>query len=127
MDILLDLNRVSLSYGDAVWVNGPLQKEQTTQPYIQVVAQRLYILLTCFTGEWVLDTTYGIPYWDILGKKVSKSYVDLILQQKILEERGVKELVSFSSSIKDRQYSLTFQVRVVTGEVSEPITITPLT
>ena len=126
MDILLDLNRVSLSYGDAVWVNGPLQKEQTTQPFIQVVAQRLYIKLTCFTGEWVLNTQYGVPYWNILGQKVSKASVDLILQQKILEERGVKELISFSSTLQNRQYSLTFRVRVVTGEISEPITITPL-
>lgn len=75
-----------------------------------------------------MDTEYGVPYWQsILGKKVPKSRVDSILQQEILAERGVKEIVSFTSSFVNRQYSASFRVRVSNGEVTETITISPTT
>lgn len=120
MDLLLDENN------DLVFFNGPLKREYTTQPLVQVVAQRLLILLQTWQGEWFLDTTYGIPYWqNILGKKTSKAAVDLILQQKILAENGVKEITYFSSTLENRQYSAQFKVRVTTGEETNTITITP--
>lgn len=105
-----------------------MKVEDTTQPFTETVAQRLKIRLLTFQNEWFLDTTYGVPYWQrLLGvKQTSKAAADLIFQQKILEEQGVKEIVSFDSSFANRQYSLTFKVRVVTGEVSAPIVIQPL-
>lgn len=120
MDLLLDENN------DLVFHNGPLTKAYTTQPLVKVVAQRLLILLQTWQGEWFLDTTYGIPYWQsILGKKTSKSAVDLILQEKVLAENGVKEITYFSSTLVNRQYSAQFKVRVVTGEETDTITIIP--
>ena len=112
---------------DALFVNGPMTKAQTTQPYVETVAQRLKIRLLTFLGEWIINTAYGVPWWQsILGKKQPKERVDLILQQQILLEEGVKELVSFTSILSsNRQYSATFRVKVRTGEVTEPITITP--
>lgn len=75
-----------------------------------------------------MDTTYGVPYFQrLLGKKqASKSGIDLIFQQAILEEVGVKEIVSFESTFRNRQYSLTFKVKVVTGEITAPITLSPV-
>lgn len=111
---------------DAVWVNGPLTKEYTTQPFIETVRQRLLIRLKTFLGEYVFNTVYGVPWWqDILGKKVSKARVDLILQQQILSETGVKEITYFSSSFTNRVYSMTFRVRVSTGEETEDISLSP--
>lgn len=127
MDFLLETNPISPYHHDIVWNNGPLTKEYTTQPFTQTVAQRLKIRLMTFLGEWVYNTAYGVPYWErILGKKVDKSSVDLIFQQQILLEEGVKEITSFSSTFENRNYSMTFQVRVVTGEVTQPITINPV-
>lgn len=121
MDLLLDTET-----NDLVFFNGPLTAEYTTQPLTQTVAQRLKIRLMTFRGEWFLDTEYGVPYWQsILGKKVPKSRVDSILQQEILAERGVKEIVSFTSSLQNRQYSASFRVKVSTGEITETITIAP--
>lgn len=112
---------------DIVWTNGPLTKEFTTQPFTQTVSQRLKIRLLTFRNEWFLDTNYGVPWFqEILGKKPSKSKVDQILQQQILLENGVKEIVSFSSTLINRQYSLKFQVRVISGEVTAPILISPV-
>lgn len=127
MDIKLDLNPVSLSNGDAVWINGPLTKDGITGPFTANVAQRLRIRMLTFEGEWFLDTTYGVPYWQrILGQKPTKSAIDQILQQEVLSENGVKEIVSFTSSFVNRQYSASFQVRVVNGEVTDTININPV-
>lgn len=108
-----------------MFFNGPLPKSYTTQPLTETVAQRLFIMLRTFQGEWFLNTQHGVPYWQsILGKKTSKAAVDLILQQKILAENGVKELTYFKSTLVNRKYELTFKVKVTTGEETTPITIT---
>lgn len=123
MDLLLDY--VS---GDLAWKNGPLTVDYTTQPLVDTVKQRLFIMLRTFQGEWFMDLNHGIPYWqNILGKKTTKSAVDLIFQQKILAENGVKEITEFKSTFVNRQYSLDFKVRVSTGEVTDMITINPIT
>lgn len=121
MDLLLDYTT-----GDLVFNNGPLQKSYTTQPFTQTVAQRLFILLRTYEGEWFLDLTHGIPYWDILGKKTTKAAVDLIFQQEILAENGVKEITYFNSTFVNRAYSLEFKVKVSTGEETGIITINPV-
>ena len=127
MDIKLDLDPISLSNGDAIWINGPLTREGITRPFTENVAQRLRIRLLTFEEELFLDTTYGVPYWQrILGKKPTKSAVDQILQQEVLSENGVKEIVSFTSSFVNRKYSASFQVRVVNGEVTDTININPV-
>lgn len=127
MDFKLEIRLVSPNYHDIVWNNGPLTKEYTTQPLTETVAQRLKIRLLTFLEEWVYNTAYGVPYHQrILGKKTTKSAVDLIFQQQILSEEGVKEIVSFSSTFVNRQYSLIFSVRVVTGETTAPIVIQPI-
>lgn len=119
MDFLLDDQT-----RDIVWRNGALTKDQTTQPLIDTVRQRLLILLRSYQGEWFLDTTYGIPYYQsILGRKTTKDGVDLIFQTAILSENGVKEITSFSSTFVKRQYSMTFSVRVNDGQITAPITI----
>ena len=125
MDLLLDLDPLSPSYGDLTWKNGPLTPDYTTQSRVDVVAQRLRIRLLTWRPEWFLDTSYGVPYWDFLGKKVKKSAVDLIFQREILLENGVKELTFFESTFENRKYSLSFRVKVTTGEESGLITITP--
>ena len=126
MDLLIDNDPLSPSYGDLTFKNGPLTPEFTTQSRTEVVAQRLLIRLRSFQGEWFLDTSYGLPYLQqILGHKTSKSAVDLIFQREILAENGVKELTFFESTFRNRQYSLTFRVKVTTGDETENITITP--
>ena len=126
MDLLLDLDPLSPSYGDLTWKNGPLTPDYTTQNRVDIVAQRLRIRLLTFREEWFLDIGYGIPYFQrILGHKTKKSDVDLIFQREILLENGVKELTFFESTFENRKYSLSFRVKVTTGEESGLITITP--
>lgn len=122
MDFKLNLD------GDIIWRNGPLLRQDTTQTPAEVTGQRLLILLRTWMGEWFLDTTYGIP-WEqrILAKKqVSKVSVDLILQQKVLSDEGVKEIVSWESTFVNRHYDLTFKIKVVDGTISAPLTLNPI-
>jgi hypothetical protein len=113
---------------DIIWRNGSLLKQDTTQTPVEVTGQRLLILLRTWMGEWFLDTTYGIP-WEqrILAKKqVSKASVDLILQQKVLSDQGVKEIVSWESTFVNRHYDLIFKIKVVDGTISAPLTLNPI-
>lgn len=103
--------KLSLLTGDAEFVNGGTP---VTQDAGESVSQKLYIMLRTFAGEWFLNVDHGIPYFQsIFGQKVSVQAVDLIFQQKILEEEGVQELTSFSSNLNasSRTYSLSFSVR----------------
>lgn len=116
------------SDGDIIWHNGPLLKQDTTQTPVEVTGQRLLILLRTWMTEWFLDTTYGVP-WEqriIAKKQTSKVAVDLILQQKVLSDGGVKEIVSWDSTFVNRHYDLTFKIKVVDGTISAPLTLNPI-
>ena len=106
MDILLDLGT-----GDAVFTNGGTT---VTSDITEAVMQRLFITLKTFEGEWYLNTDHGIPYFQsILGAKNSKEAIDLIFQQKILQDPDVQAITEFTSTLgADRQYTLSFKITV---------------
>lgn len=106
---------------DLVFVNGECP---VVQDKASVVAQRLLIRLRTFYQEWFMNTEYGVPYLErILGKKVKQSTVDAIIQEHIYKERGVTEIISFSSTMRNRDYSCRFSVRTDVGTVTEEIII----
>lgn len=116
MDLLLDVES-----NDLIFTNGgcPVTDENRL-----IVAQRLTIRLQSFLGEWYFDTTYGVPYWQrILAKKTSKSSVDRIFQEQILAERGVLEILEFSSTLKNRLYEMSFRVRTNANQITDLIEI----
>lgn len=107
---------------DIVFVNG---ESLVTQYMADIVAQRLKITLYTFLGEWFLDTSVGVPYFQqIFGKVRKKSSIDLIFQGIISDDPDVIEIVTFTSEISSaRGYSMTFTVRVTDNTTSVPITI----
>lgn len=118
MDLLLNENT-----NDLVFVNGACP---VTQQLTSVVSQRLKITLYTFLGEWFLNTSVGVPYFQqIFGKIRNKSSIDLIFQQIIVNDVDVIEILSFESTLSPdiRGYSMTFQVRVSDNTASLPITI----
>ena len=103
MDLLLGPDH------DLVFVNG---ETPVTKTDFDVVGQRLKIRLLTFMGEYVFNTSYGVPYFQsILGTRIRKVDVDNIFQQKILEEDGVVEIVSFESTLVNGVYNLKFTAR----------------
>lgn len=122
MDLKLDTNPDSPSYGDLVYENGacPVVSEGRED-----LAQRLRIKLLTYLSEWFLNQDVGVPYYQaIFGKQRSKAAVDIIFQEQILSEPDAVELVEFNSSLDraTRQYSLSFRVRTDEG-VTDEITI----
>ena len=115
-DITLDLGEHDLEIlnGDLVIIS----------EVADATAQRLKIRLLFFKGEWFLNTTYGIPYFQrVLRKGVNKRQVDSIFRQTILETEGVLSIISFNSTFNNatREYSLTFSCKSESGQI---ITIT---
>lgn len=119
MDLLLD----PVTH-DLVFVNG---QATVTQTQSEIVTQRLKIALYTFLGEWFLDTSIGVPYFQqIFGKVRSKSAIDVIFQNIIANDEGVVEIREFSSdlSTSDRGYTMTFKVRCKDDTITDNITIT---
>jgi len=110
---------------DADFVNGSDISSMVVKDQANVVAQRLTIRLRTFLGEWFLNTSYGVPYFQrILKKGVERKTVDNILREKILEEPGVLEIESFTSEFNTsaRNYSCSFQVKTASG-ISQAVTV----
>lgn len=118
MDLALDPDT-----HDIMFANGAVF---VTQRLVDIVAQRLKISLYTFLGEWFLDTSIGVPYFQqIFGKVRKKSTVDIIFQGIISDDPDVIEILSFVSEITpERGYEMTFSVRVADNTASLPITIT---
>ena len=114
MDLLVERKPDSQDFGDMVFVNGACP---TTNFFTDSVAQRVFILLRTFETEWWLNTTTGIPYLQqILGKKVNKTTVDRIIQQKVLAEEGVSSIERYTSTLGgDRVYSASMVIRTTQG------------
>lgn len=120
MDLKMDFSN---GKHDLLFVDGECP---TTSDAIDRVIQRLYIRLRTFYGEWWLDTEYGVPWLErILGQKVRKEAVDIILQEQILQESEVAEVFDFSSTldVPSRFYQCKFRVRATSGETSRLIVI----
>lgn len=107
MDLLLD----PLTH-DVVFINGETPVASSQQ---DVVAQRLKVRLNTFFGEWFLDTSIGIPYFEqVLTKGFDKQSIDALFQAEILSDDGVMELVSYNSTLdsQTRRLRVVFSVRV---------------
>ena len=85
------------------------------------VKQRLLQNLKSFYGDWFLNLTSGVPYYqDIFRKDYDVEVISVILKQTILNTLGVLELLSFELSIDDtaRKLSLSFDVRATDKTIS---------
>ena len=108
---------------DLVFINGECP---TTDGRSDSVAQRLYIRLRTFKGEWFLAEGYGVPWLEnVLGHKVKKSTVDMVVMDAIMSVEGVKRIISFESSFDNpkREYECKFVVVADNGVATEEITI----
>lgn len=114
---------ISPETNDAFFVNG-----QTPVTYENkvTVAQKLKIKLQTFKGEWFLDETIGLPYFQtILTRGVSKNTIDTLFQEQILSEPDVLEIVEFNSiiDVQTRTYQLSFKVRTNQNQITNYIDI----
>ena len=97
---------------------------------VKEIEQMLYVNLRTFQGEWFLDTTLGVPYFQsIFIKNPNIADVDSLIKNAIVNTQsasdGVDQITAFNSVYdpKARTYSVTFTVTLKSGA---SVTITDL-
>lgn len=116
MDIALDLDPTSPTFGDVLFQNGDLVLIDGRDAIRQDVIQRL----RSFQGEWFLDTTWGVPYFQqIFVPNYDQSKIDALFIDTILGTPGVTQLDSYSFSIDraTRVLTISFRAETTSGTI----------
>lgn len=101
--------------GDIDLTEGRLSLITTEQ---ELTRQRLLITLRTYKGEWYLDLSLGIPYFQRILRRGSKTVADTIFKSAINADDNVLSINSFSSTLNSAGvYSLAFQVTTTSGEI----------
>ena len=56
------------------------------------IQQNVVTRLRSFTDDWFLDTTAGLPWYDLLGRKDSETRMLRDIERVILETEGVRTI-----------------------------------
>jgi len=87
---------------------------------IDYIKQKLSIVLRSFLGEWFLDISVGIPYFeDIMKKDFDPARVESVLKSAILSVLGVNQITAFDMNlVNPRNLVVTFTVNTDFGELN---------
>jgi|TARA_R110002126_G_scaffold34517_8_gene106831 hypothetical protein len=97
-------------------INGKLNLVATKD---ELVVQLVKIAIGTYQGEWYLDNTIGVPYYQsILKKGVNKVLVDSIFRRVISDTRGVARILKFESTVNNYEYNMSFTFQSETGTIS---------
>jgi hypothetical protein len=124
-DLLIDLNKSSSTYKDLVVQDNDLVINSGATAIQQDIIQRL----SFFAGEWFLDNTQGLPwYQQILVKNPDQSKVDAIFRNAILATPGVVSLsqYSFVPNFAARLLTVSFIAQTTQGTVNYSGAIPPI-
>jgi hypothetical protein len=129
-DISIDLTKGSDTYGDLLIVNGDLALTSDVNPNgTNPILQDMLTRLRMFLGEWFMDSTQGIPWFQqILVKGYDQSKVDAIFVNSLLNTPGVLQLNSYSFSVNSslRVLTVNFSAETTSGTVDYSGNIVPV-
>ena len=103
------------SENDIFAINGSIKRIYTGAQVVQSVRSRLLAYL----GEWFLDTSAGVPYFEsIFTKPADILETESILKATILQTVGVATLDSFFIDFDSltRKLSVSFEATTVDGD-----------
>lgn len=83
------------------------------------IMQNLAIRLRFFLGEWYLDITQGLPYFETFFRKSpNQIQIESILKEEIVNTRGIVEITRFETNFDQqrRVYTVNFSARSISGE-----------
>jgi len=86
--------------GDMVIIDGP-----------EAIRQHLNVRLAFFRGEWFLDPSLGVPYFErVLRKPLRQTVLASVFRDAILETPGVKALdrLEFDVDAATRRLTVSF-------------------
>ena len=94
------------------------------------VCQHVKTRLLFFLGEWFLDTSVGMPYFqEIFGPAGDLSAIEGRIKSEIINTPGVESLDKFEMKLNSRIRTLTasFSATTVYGKVSSSLTLNKVT
>jgi hypothetical protein len=84
---------------------------------LEAIRQHCQCRLRFFLGEWFLDTSIGVPYFeDILIKNPSLPILNDIFKDQILETKGVLDFISFEMVFDTQSHTLQVQFSALTTD-----------
>lgn len=84
----------------------------------EAVGQAVKTRLLLLKGEWFLDVTEGTPYaTEILGRNTAATR-DAAIRRRILRTQGVTDIVSYSSALVGRSFSVSATINTVYGQTT---------
>lgn len=102
--------------GDVDITEGKLSLTSGTE----ATAQRLKQRLSLFFGEWFLDRSRGVPYFEhIFVKNPSPTVIDSVIKREIVSDPAVIELQEFDLDLDTatRKLDIAFKARTDEGLV----------
>jgi hypothetical protein len=118
MDIAIDYTTPSSpTFGDITVSDGDLV---VTSTQVLAIAQDAVQRIKTFFGEWFLNNTLGMPYFQqIFVKNPNRGDIDALYINELLGVPGVIGLNSFRQVLDDalRALSLTFSAQTTDGQV----------
>ena len=124
-DLSLNLNPSivgTLPYRDLLIVNNDLCLTSDSNPLgTNNVLQDILQNLNFFLGEWFMNNTYGVPWFQqILVKNPDQAKVEGLLMNTILGTPGVQQLLSYSFKVirATRLLQCSFSVMTTSGVVN---------
>ena len=118
IDWQIDNDPISPNYGDLVYGDFT----DYTVSGIDGLVQRLKIRLQVFLGEWFLDITRGVPYFQqILKKGTSYDEISNSLKLVIAQTLEIEKITSFvlkSSETDARTILISFTVKSTLGDAA---------
>ena len=81
------------------------------------VKQQIKITLQTFLGEWFLDISHGIPYFErVLVKQPNRAEIEAVFRAKIKDVPNVSAVPRLSLSVDSRSRHLYVDGEAETGE-----------
>ena len=102
--------------GDLVLTDGDLTLVTDTG---NSLTQRLRLRFNIWKTEWIYNVSFGMPFFQYIGKGLNKSALDAEFKRQILLESDVETILSFTSTIdrNTRSYACGFEVQTSEGTV----------
>lgn len=130
-DLSLDLKKNSASQNDFLVIDGDLVlTSDAEQGGSNNVLQDILTRIRFFAGEWFMDTTQGLPWFQqILIKNPDQSKIDALFQNTIMGTPGVQQLLaySFEPNFAARVLTVSFTANTTQGRVDYTGTLSPVT
>jgi hypothetical protein len=116
-NIMLDMDPNSQYYGDLLVENANLQLTNIDEK--DFILQKLKVNLKFVYGEWFMDTTKGIKYFEnVFTKPVNRATIESIFKSAIAASYGVVSITDFTLTISERTLMLSTTVQTTAGELS---------